>query len=67
MRCQGVADEAVVTVKLTAEEGMVTYRRIKLAESDREVGGEGRNRKLVNLAITTHGREGFGSVKDHSP
>jgi hypothetical protein len=46
---------------------MVTYRRIKLPESDRDVGGEGRNRKSVNLTITTHGREGFGSVKDHSP
>lgn len=46
---------------------MATYRRIKLPESDRDVGGEGRNRKSVNLTIATHGREGFGSVKDHSP
>jgi hypothetical protein len=40
---QGPADEAVVAVKPAAEEGMVTCLRIKLPESDREVGGEGRN------------------------
>jgi len=41
--CRGVADEAIVAVKPSANEGMVTYPRIKLKESDREVGGEGRN------------------------
>ena len=47
MRCQGVADEAVVAVKPSAEEGVVTYPRIKLAERDREVEGEGRNKETV--------------------
>lgn len=41
--CQGPADEAVVAVKPAADEGMVTCLRVKLPESDREVGGEGRN------------------------
>jgi hypothetical protein len=40
---QGSTDEAVVAVKPAAEEGMVTCLRIKLPESDRDVGGEGRN------------------------
>jgi hypothetical protein len=47
VRYQGVADEAVVAVKPTAEEGVVTYPRTKLAERDREVGGEGRNKETV--------------------
>lgn len=37
------ADEAIVVVKREAEEGMVTYRRIKLHESAKESGDEGRN------------------------
>ncbi|MCP3677165.1 MAG: hypothetical protein GY721_06130 [Deltaproteobacteria bacterium] len=37
------ADEVVVVVKLQACEGMVTYLRVKLAASDKDVGGEGRN------------------------
>jgi len=41
--CQGSADEAVVAVKPVADEGMVTCLRVKLPESDRDVGGEGRN------------------------
>lgn len=49
MRCQGVADEAVVAVKPSAEEGVVTCPRTKLAERDREVEGEGRNKKSVLL------------------
>ena len=49
MWCQGVADEAVVAVKLAADEVVVTRQRTKLPESDREVGGEGRNKKLVLL------------------
>jgi hypothetical protein len=40
---QGSADEAIVAVKSVAEEGMVTGLRVKLPESDRDVGGEGRN------------------------
>ncbi len=40
---RGSADEAIVVVKLTASEGMVTYPRIKLTASDKDVGGEGRN------------------------
>ena len=41
---QGSADEAIRAVKPAAEEGMVTCLRVKLPESDREVGGKGRNR-----------------------
>jgi len=51
---QGVADEAVVAVKLSAGEGMVTFPRIKLKASDKDVGGEGRNKKSVDLTIHTH-------------
>jgi hypothetical protein len=40
---RGSADEAVVVVKFGADESMVTWRRIKRRNSDREVGGEGRN------------------------
>lgn len=40
---RGSADEAVVAVKPEAFEGMVTCVRIKLSESDKDVGGEGRN------------------------
>jgi len=40
---RGFSDEAIVGVKLSACEGAVTYLRIKLAESDKEVGAEGRN------------------------
>ena len=40
---QGPADEAVVAVKPGADEGMATCPRVKLPESDRDVGGEGRN------------------------
>jgi hypothetical protein len=47
--CQGDADEAVVAVKPVADEGMVTYQRVKPPESDRDVGGEGRNRKIGHL------------------
>ena len=32
----GPADEVVVTVKLGADEGAVTYLRVKLPASDRE-------------------------------
>lgn len=41
--CQGPADEATVAVKPVADEGMVTCLRVKLPESDMEVGGERRN------------------------
>lgn len=37
------ADEAVVAVKLEANEDVVTYLRIKLSASDRNVEGEGWN------------------------
>ena len=40
---QGPADEATVAVKPGADEGMVTCLRVKLPESDKDVGGEGRN------------------------
>ena len=40
---RGSAEEAVVGVKLVADEGAVTHLRIKLPESDKDVGAEGRN------------------------
>ena len=40
---KGFADEAVVGVKLLADDDAVTYQRIKLTENDREVGAEGWN------------------------
>jgi hypothetical protein len=43
---RGSADEAVVAVKVGANEGAVTYPRIKLPSSDPcklRIGGEGRN------------------------
>ncbi len=40
---RGSADEAVVVVKLKADDGAVTYLRVKLSASDTEVGGEGWN------------------------
>jgi hypothetical protein len=40
---RGSADEAVVVVKLDADDFMVTWRRVKHRTSDREVGDEGRN------------------------
>jgi hypothetical protein len=41
---RGPSDEAIVGVKLTANEDAVTYLRIKLPASDRDVGAEGRNK-----------------------
>jgi hypothetical protein len=38
-----LTDEAIVIVKRLAEEGMVTYLRVKLTESAKESGDEGRN------------------------
>ena len=35
------AEDAIVVVKRIAEEGRVTYRRIKLTERAKESGGEG--------------------------
>jgi len=40
---RGSTDEAVVGVKPVADEDAVTYPRVKLPESDREVGAEGWN------------------------
>jgi len=40
---RGSADEAVVGVKPIADEDAVTYLRIKLSESDMDVGAEGWN------------------------
>ncbi len=40
---RGSSDEAIVGVKPVANEDAVTYLRIKLLESDREVGAEGWN------------------------
>ena len=38
---QGVADLTVIVIKLLADEDMVTYPRIKLAERGKEAKGEG--------------------------
>ncbi len=40
---RGSSDEAIVGVKLAAVEDAVTYQRVKLSESDKDVGAEGRN------------------------
>ena len=43
---RGSADEAVVVVKMVADEGAVTYPRVKLPSSDPvkiRIGGEGWN------------------------
>jgi len=40
---RGSAEEAVVGVKPVADEDAVTYPRIKLSESDMDVGAEGWN------------------------
>ncbi len=41
------ADEAVVGVKPIADEGVVTHLRVKLSESDMEVGAEEWNMRQV--------------------
>lgn len=40
---RGSSEEAIVGVKPVADDDAVTYPRVKLSESDREVGAEGRN------------------------
>ena len=40
---RGSADEAVVVVKLITNEDAVTYLRIKLSASNKDVGGKGWN------------------------
>jgi hypothetical protein len=40
---RGSADEAIVVVKLSANDDAVTYLRIKPIASCRDAGGEGRN------------------------
>jgi hypothetical protein len=40
---RGFADEAVVVVKLTADEDAVTYPRTKRSASGKDAGDEGRN------------------------
>jgi len=40
---RGSSDEAIVGVKLVASEDTVTCLRVKLPESDMDVGAEGRN------------------------
>ena len=40
---RGSTDETVVVVKLITNEDTVTYLRIKLSASNKEVGGEGWN------------------------
>ena len=40
---RGSSDEAIVGVKSVADDDAVTYLRVKLSESDKEVGAEGWN------------------------
>jgi hypothetical protein len=40
---RGSSDEAIVGVKSVASEDAVTYLRVKLPESDMDVGAEGWN------------------------
>jgi len=40
---RGSSEEAIVGVKPIANEDAATYPRVKLSESDKEVGAEGRN------------------------
>jgi hypothetical protein len=40
---RGSSDEAIVGVKSITDEDTVTYLRIKLSESDKDVGAEGWN------------------------
>jgi hypothetical protein len=40
---RGSSDEAIVGVKPIADDGVVTHLRVKLSESDKEVGAEGWN------------------------
>jgi hypothetical protein len=40
---RGSSEEAIVGVKSVANEDAVTCPRVKLPESDKEVGAEGRN------------------------
>lgn len=46
VKIKGLADETVVVVKSVAYDSMVTYLRVKLQISDKDVGGEGWNMKL---------------------
>ena len=45
---KGPAYEVVVIVKRGAEEDTVTYWRVKLHASDKDVGDEGRNMLAIN-------------------
>jgi len=40
---RGFSEEAIVGVKSVADEDTVTYLRVKLSKSDKDVGAEGRN------------------------
>ena len=58
---RGSADEAVVVVKVEADEDAETYRRVKLPSSDSaesRIGGEGRNMfSRFYVFIRNHRRE----------
>ena len=49
---RGPADEAVVVVKLGADEDAVTYLRVKLSASGtcESAGGEGRNTLMAKIS-----------------
>ena len=55
---QGVSDPDIVAMKRQADEEMATYLRIKLAENDKEVKGEGKDMLTrMNLRITNYYHE----------
>ncbi len=59
---KGFSDEAIVGVKLIANEDAVTYLRTKLSESDKEVGaGKRRLRKggTCNMESKSHNSSCF--------
>lgn len=41
---------------------MATYPRVKLGQSDKEVGGEGRNSKRIEEGQNNSGRRGCGGL-----
>lgn len=51
---QGDADEAVVVVKLLADDDVVTYPRRKLQKETRKSKAKGGTGKAVTLTITTY-------------
>lgn len=53
VRGLGVSDEAIRDIKRLADEDAVTYVRVKLADSDKEVRVEGRNTLTIMILLRT--------------